>query len=195
MVATFPVAEVDALGRARQAGCYLGAAAAFDRRDLRAGDRGARHRAVRRRRHRGRRRDPRPSLPGAGAVQGAAASTITSPSSTRPRSCSIRRGARRSSCTDAKNLAFAQGFELVEDEGLLAEVAGLVEWPVVLMGAFDAGIPRDPARGDPHHHPHQPEMLRAARSADRASSPTSSSWSPTSRRATAARRSSPATSA
>jgi glycyl-tRNA synthetase beta chain len=39
--------------------------------------------------------------------------------------------------TDAKNLAFAQGYELVEDEGLLAEVSGLVEWPVVLMGAFD----------------------------------------------------------
>ena len=39
--------------------------------------------------------------------------------------------------TDAKTLAFAQGFELVEDEGLLAEVAGLVEWPVVLMGSFD----------------------------------------------------------
>jgi glycyl-tRNA synthetase beta chain len=38
---------------------------------------------------------------------------------------------------DAKNLAFAQGFEVVEDEGLLAEVAGLVEWPVVLMGSFD----------------------------------------------------------
>jgi glycyl-tRNA synthetase beta chain len=38
---------------------------------------------------------------------------------------------------DAKNLAFAQGFELVEDEGLLAEVAGLVEWPVVLMGSFE----------------------------------------------------------
>ncbi len=38
---------------------------------------------------------------------------------------------------DAKNLAFAQGFELVEDEGLLAEVSGLVEWPVVLMGTFD----------------------------------------------------------
>ncbi len=38
--------------------------------------------------------------------------------------------------TDAKNLAFAQGYELVEDEALLAEVAGLVEWPVVLMGAF-----------------------------------------------------------
>jgi glycyl-tRNA synthetase beta chain len=38
---------------------------------------------------------------------------------------------------DAKNLAFAQGFELVEDQALLDEVAGLVEWPVVLMGSFD----------------------------------------------------------
>jgi glycyl-tRNA synthetase beta chain len=38
---------------------------------------------------------------------------------------------------EAKQLAFAQGLELVEDEGLLAEVAGLVEWPVVLMGSFD----------------------------------------------------------
>jgi glycyl-tRNA synthetase beta chain len=42
--------------------------------------------------------------------------------------------------TDAKNLAFAQGLELVEDAGLLAEIAGLVEWPVVLMGAFDAAF-------------------------------------------------------
>jgi glycyl-tRNA synthetase beta chain len=41
---------------------------------------------------------------------------------------------------DAKNLAFAQGYELVEDTGLLAEVAGLVEWPVVLMGSFDAAF-------------------------------------------------------
>ena len=38
---------------------------------------------------------------------------------------------------DAKELAFAQGFELVEDQVLLDEVAGLVEWPVVLMGSFD----------------------------------------------------------
>jgi glycyl-tRNA synthetase beta chain len=38
---------------------------------------------------------------------------------------------------DAKNLAFAQGLELVEDEGLLEEVSGLVEWPVVLMGEFE----------------------------------------------------------
>jgi glycyl-tRNA synthetase beta chain len=38
---------------------------------------------------------------------------------------------------DATELAFAQGFDLVEDQGLLDEVAGLVEWPVVLMGSFD----------------------------------------------------------
>ncbi|MBW4710517.1 glycine--tRNA ligase subunit beta [Roseobacter sp. YSTF-M11] len=35
---------------------------------------------------------------------------------------------------DATNLAFANGLEVVEDRDLLAEVAGLVEWPVVLMG-------------------------------------------------------------
>lgn len=35
---------------------------------------------------------------------------------------------------DATNMAFAAGLEVVEDRGLLAEVAGLVEWPVVLMG-------------------------------------------------------------
>jgi len=39
--------------------------------------------------------------------------------------------------TEAKQLAFAQGLELVQDEDLVAETAGLVEWPVVLMGAFD----------------------------------------------------------
>ncbi|SFT48639.1 glycine--tRNA ligase subunit beta [Sedimentitalea nanhaiensis] len=38
---------------------------------------------------------------------------------------------------DATNLAFAAGLEVVPDQGLLAEVAGLVEWPVVLMGTID----------------------------------------------------------
>ncbi len=50
---------------------------------------------------------------------------------------------------DAKDLAFAQGLELVEDAGLLEEVAGLVEWPVTLMGAFDEsflGIPPEVIR-------------------------------------------------
>jgi glycyl-tRNA synthetase beta chain len=39
--------------------------------------------------------------------------------------------------SDAKNLAFANGLDLVEDEGLLEEVSGLVEWPVVLLGTFE----------------------------------------------------------
>jgi glycyl-tRNA synthetase beta chain len=51
---------------------------------------------------------------------------------------------------DAKNLAFAQGYELVEDEGLLNEVAGLVEWPVVLMGTFEESFLKIP-----------PEVIRA----------------------------------
>lgn len=38
---------------------------------------------------------------------------------------------------DARSLAFAAGLELVEDEGLLEEVGGLVEWPVTLIGAFE----------------------------------------------------------
>src|SRR5262249_1371190 len=51
---------------------------------------------------------------------------------------------------DAKNLAFAQGFEVVDDPGLLHEVAGLVEWPVVLMGTFDEEFLKIP-----------PEVIRA----------------------------------
>ena len=46
---------------------------------------------------------------------------------------------------DARDLAFAQGLEVVEDEALLAEVAGLVEWPVVLMGRFDQAFLAIPA--------------------------------------------------
>ena len=93
---------------------------------------------------------------------------------------------------DAKNLAFAQGFELVEDEGLLNEVAGLVEWPVVLMGTFEESFLKIPRRGDPRHHPQQPEMLCGARSLRPRSSPTASSSPRTSRRPTAEVRSSPA---
>lgn len=39
---------------------------------------------------------------------------------------------------EAETLAFAQGLELVPDEGLLSEVAGLVEWPVPLAGVIEA---------------------------------------------------------
>ncbi len=41
---------------------------------------------------------------------------------------------------DAKDQALALGLDLVEDPGLLEEVAGLVEWPVVLTGSFDAAF-------------------------------------------------------
>ena len=51
---------------------------------------------------------------------------------------------------DARTLAFAQGLELVEDEGLIEEVAGLVEWPVVLMGEFESDFLNIP-----------PEVVRA----------------------------------
>lgn len=37
---------------------------------------------------------------------------------------------------EATNMAFAAGLEVVEDRGLLTEVAGLVEWPSVLMGTI-----------------------------------------------------------
>jgi glycyl-tRNA synthetase beta chain len=50
---------------------------------------------------------------------------------------------------DARERAFALGLELIEDETLAEEVAGLNEWPVVLVGAFDKAfltIPREAIR-------------------------------------------------
>ena len=142
---------------------------------------------------------------------------------------------------EAKNLAFAQGLEVVADEGLLEEVAGLVEWPVVLMGRFDEAFlkippevirltirqnqkcfvlrkaghevpPTSRATGEGDHAKHggggeprarhspppptSPVPSRAPRVRNQALrlSPTVSSSSPTSRRRTVARKSSPATS-
>ncbi|MEB2846930.1 glycine--tRNA ligase subunit beta [Rhizobiales bacterium RZME27] len=46
---------------------------------------------------------------------------------------------------DARDIAFANGLELVEDEGLLEEVSGLVEWPHVLMGTFEEDYLQIPA--------------------------------------------------
>ncbi|MCX5497500.1 glycine--tRNA ligase subunit beta [Kaistia dalseonensis] len=51
---------------------------------------------------------------------------------------------------DARDSVFALGLELVEDEGLLEEVAGLVEWPVVLVGSFEEEFLKIP-----------PEVIRA----------------------------------
>ncbi len=106
---------------------------------------------------------------------------------------------------DAKNLAFAAGLELVEDEGLLEEVSGLVEWPVVLLGDFEEEFLQIPAevirltiranqkcfvtRPGDHHGDDAP---RARRMASRAC-PTASSSPPISRPKTAAWRSPTAT--
>ncbi|WP_455478619.1 glycine--tRNA ligase subunit beta [Bartonella sp. B10] len=38
---------------------------------------------------------------------------------------------------DAQNLCFANNLELVQDDALLEEISGLVEWPVVLMSSFN----------------------------------------------------------
>ncbi|MBR0556768.1 glycine--tRNA ligase subunit beta [Ciceribacter sp. L1K23] len=46
---------------------------------------------------------------------------------------------------DAANLAFANGLDLVEDEGLLEEVSGLVEYPHVLLGTFESDFLSIPA--------------------------------------------------
>jgi glycyl-tRNA synthetase beta chain len=47
--------------------------------------------------------------------------------------------------TDAKNITFASGLDLVEDEALLEEVSGLVEYPNVLMGTFEEAYLAIPA--------------------------------------------------
>lgn len=56
---------------------------------------------------------------------------------------------------EAGQMAFAIGMDLVADEGLLAEVAGLVEWPVVLMGEIGAefmGLPPEVLRTSMKEH-------------------------------------------
>jgi glycyl-tRNA synthetase beta chain len=46
---------------------------------------------------------------------------------------------------DAVRLAEAEGLSVVEDEGLVAEIAGLTEWPVGLVGRIDAAFMDLPA--------------------------------------------------
>ena len=137
--ARFPVAEVDALGRAlgQARRARLGAAAAFHRRHLRAGDRGAGDRRVRDRRHRGRRRDARPSLHGAGAVQGAPARRLRRQARKGQGRARPRAAHGRSSSPTPRTSPSRRATSWSRTKACLAEVAGLVEWPVVLMGSFD----------------------------------------------------------
>ncbi len=48
---------------------------------------------------------------------------------------------------DAKNMVFAEGLEIIEDSHLLAENAGLVEWPIVLVGQIDEVFVRPVTEG------------------------------------------------
>ena len=91
--------------------------------------------------------------------------------------------------TDAKQLAFAQGFELVEDQALLDEVAGLVEWPVVLMGSFEKEFLRSPDEVIRATIRNNQKCFVVKGPKDGQIRPISSSSLPTSRRPTAARRS------
>ena len=61
----------------------------------------------------------------------------------------------------ARALAGKKGLALVEDDALLAEMRGLIEWPVVLMGAFDADFLDVPQSAD-HLDESSSEMLLAA---------------------------------
>ena len=56
---------------------------------------------------------------------------------------------------DAEQLAFAHGLEVVPDRSLLLEVAGLVEWPVVLLGEIDEefrGLPAEVLQASMREH-------------------------------------------
>ena len=70
----------------------------------------------------------------------------------------------------ARKVCAERKLELVEDQGLLEEVTGLVEWPVALLGRMDPDFLVAAGGSHPPHHAHAPKVFRGARSADRASS-------------------------
>ena len=76
----------------------------------------------------------------------------------------------------ARALAKEHKLALVEDEALLAENAGLTEWPTVLMGTFDEAFLAVPAECLMTVDEAAPEVLLAASTRARASSPTTSCW-------------------
>jgi glycyl-tRNA synthetase beta chain len=71
---------------------------------------------------------------------------------------------------DATNAAFAVGGTVVPDAALLAEVAGLVEWPVVLMGQIGAdfmGLPAEVLQTSMREHQKFFSVKNAAGQIDR----------------------------
>ena len=127
----------------------LGAALAFDRRDIRAGNGRAGYCRVRHRRYRRRQSHARASLLAPGAFKVRRFDDYV-PALERAKVVLDAERRKNIILHDARDLAFAQGLELVEDEALIDEVAGLVEWPVVLIGEFDAAFLEIP-----------PEVIRA----------------------------------
>ena len=147
-----------------------------------------------RRRHRGRPDHVRPPLHGAGAISGAPLRGLRSQAAgrkSRARSAGAQghHPRRRQAAGVRARLRAGRGPGAARRGRRPRRMAGRAD------GIVRQGISRDPGRGDPRHHPQQPEMLRRQRSQDRQARPTSSSSPPISRPATAARRSSPATSA
>ncbi len=69
--------------------------------------------------------------------QGAPLRGLRGEAATRPRSCSIPSAARTASSPTPSNWRSRKGSNWSRTQALLDEVAGLVEWPVVLMGSFD----------------------------------------------------------
>ena len=118
--------------------------------------------AFERRRHRRRRRDARPPLHGAGAVQGAPLRRL-------------RRQARSGQGGARSGAARRHDPRRRQESGLCARLragggrrpARRGRRPGGMAGDADGlvrrGVPGDPRGSDPRHHPQQPEMLRAAR--------------------------------
>ena len=155
------VAEIDALGRTLgQTGrAALGAAAACDHRDLRPRDRRARRREIRRRRHRGRPDHLRPPLHGAGGDHGAPLRGLRSQAAGRQGRARSASAARTSFSPTPRQLAFAQGFRTGRGSGAARRGRGPRRMAGRADGIVREGISVDPGRGDPRHHPQQPEML------------------------------------
>ena len=143
----------------------VGASASFDHRDLRARDgrKSRDDRALQRGRSGGQCDETRRSpFHGAGAVQGAPFRRLCG-QARKARSCSIRR--RRADTypqPTRKILPSRRASSSWKTRTSWPKSPALSEWPVTLMGSFENGFPGDPRRGDPRHHPQQPEMLRAA---------------------------------
>ena len=122
--------------------------------------------------HRGRRPDRGPPVHGLERSRSAPATSTTTREALAGHFVVLDADERKARILDGAQRALraTTNLELVEDEGLLDEVAGLAEWPVAAAGRDGPGLPRAAARGDPHLHAHAPEAISRCGPARRASS-------------------------